>query len=129
MFHKVRPYVGEYIRYTKRAAIAVTLAVILSVVPHFLLYQIIAPLLSGQRPEPGFVFLRVLLTVLCLSGNAVLYVRGLDLSHYSAYNTLKNLRIALQGKLEQQPLGTIRELGNGRIKQVGDRIQKRIFRL
>ena len=129
MFHKVRPYVGEYIRYTKRAAIAVTLAVILSVVPHFLLYQIIAPLLSGQRPEPGFVFLRVLLTVLCLSGNAVLYVRGLDLSHYSAYNTLKNLRIALQGKLEQQPLVTIRELGNGRIKQVGDRIQKRIFRL
>ena len=42
-------------------------------------------------------------------------VHGLDLSHYSAYNTLKNLRAALQGKLEQQPLGTIRELGNGRI--------------
>ena len=40
------------------------------------------------------------------------------LSNTSAYNTLKNLRIALQGKLEHQPLGTIRELGNGRIKQV-----------
>ena len=118
MFQKVRPYMGGYIRYTKRAAVAVTLAVILSVVPYFLLYQIIAPLLSGQSPEPGFVLLRVLLTALCLTGNAVLYVRGLDLSHYSAYNTLKNLRIALQGKLEQQPLGTIRELGNGRIKQV-----------
>lgn len=109
---------GGYIRYTKHAAITVTLAVILSVVPYFLLYQIIAPLLSGQKPDAGFVFLRVLLTALCLAGNAVLYVHGLDLSHTSAYNTLKNLRIALQGKLEQQPLGTIRELGNGRIKQV-----------
>ena len=56
MLHRVRPYMGGYIRYTKHALIAVTMAVILSVVPYFLLYQIIAPLLSGQRPEPGFMF-------------------------------------------------------------------------
>ena len=59
--------------------------------------------------------LRAVLSAVCLVGNAVLYGYGLDMSHYSAYNTLKNLRAALQGKLEQQPLGTIRELGNGRI--------------
>ena len=35
-----------------------------------------------------------------------------------AYHTLKNLRVALQKKLENQPLGNIRELGNGRIKKV-----------
>ena len=36
----------------------------------------------------------------------------------SAYNTLKNLRISLQRKLEKQPLGNIKELGTGRIKKV-----------
>lgn len=109
---------GGYIRYTKRAAVAVTLAVILSVIPYFLLYQIIAPLVEGKKLELGYVMLRVLIAALCLVGNAILYVHGLDLSHISAYNTLKNLRTALKGKLEQQPLGQIRELGNGRIKQV-----------
>ncbi len=118
MFQKIKPYMGGYIRYTKRAAVAVTLAVILSVIPYFMLYQIIAPLTEGVGLTFGFVALRVAVTAVCLAGNAILYVHGLDLSHHSAYNTLKNLRIALKGKLEQQPLGTIRELGNGRIKQV-----------
>ena len=115
MFQKVKPYMGEYTRYTKRAAVAVTAAVILSVVPYFFLYQIIAALTAGEKISTGFVMLRAVLSAVCLVGNAVLYGYGLDMSHYSAYNTLKNLRAALQGKLEQQPLGTIRELGNGRI--------------
>ena len=109
---------GEYMKYTKRAAISVTIAVILSVIPYFLLYQIIAPLTEGRSISLTFVLVRVAITALCLSGNAILYVHGLSLSHLSAYNTLKNLRIALQNKLEKQPLGVIRELGNGRIKKV-----------
>ena len=109
---------GDYIGYTRRAAVSVTAAVILSVIPYFLLYQIIAPLIEGEQLSAGYVILRVLLTTICLSGNAILYVHGLELSHICAYNTLKNLRIALQEKLEKQPLGTIRELGNGRIKKV-----------
>ncbi len=118
MFQKVKPYMGEYTRYTKRAVVAVVAAVILSIVPYFFLYQIIAALTAGESISIGFVMLRAVLTAVCLVGNAVLYGHGLDLSHYSAYNTLKNLRTALQGRLEQQPLGTIRELGNGRIKKV-----------
>lgn len=118
MFQKVKPYMGEYTRYTKRAVISVTIAVILSIVPYFFLYQIIARLTAGEEVSTGFVMLRAVLTAACLVGNAVLYAHGLDLSHYSAFNTLKNLRTALQGKLEKQPLGTIRELGNGRIKKV-----------
>ena len=94
---------GDYIGYTRRAAVSVTAAVILSVIPYFLLYQIIAPLIEGEQLSAGYVILRVLLTTICLSGNAILYVHGLELSHISAYNTLKNLRIALQEKLEKQP--------------------------
>ena len=118
MFQKVKPYMGEYMKYTVRAAISVSVAVILSVVPYFILYQIIDPLVRGIALSTGFVMTRVLITVICLTGNAVLYIHGLSLSHLSAYHTLKNLRVALQKKLENQPLGNIRELGNGRIKKV-----------
>ncbi len=43
---------------------------------------------------------------------------GLKYSHISAYNTLKNIRVSLQKKLERQPLGTIQDMGNGRIKKL-----------
>jgi hypothetical protein len=48
---------------------------------------------------------------------ALLYLKGLDLSHKSAFNTLKNLRIKLQGKLENQPLGNIQDIGTGALKK------------
>ena len=118
MYKKIKPYMGGYLRYTRRSAVSITAAVILSVVPYFLLYQLIAPLLNGESLTSGYVALRVAITAVCLVGNAVLYVHGLGLSHYSAYNTLRNLRTALQGRLEQQPLGAIRELGKKRKKKV-----------
>lgn len=51
---------GKYVKYTRRAAVAVTLAVVLSVVPYFLLYQIIAPLVGGAHLAFSYVMLRVL---------------------------------------------------------------------
>ena len=44
-------------------------------------------------------------------------LKGLALSHQSAYHTLKNLRISLQCKLEKQPLGVIQEKGVGAHKK------------
>lgn len=114
MLDSVRPYMGKNLVYTVRAAVAITIAVILSVVPYFFLYQIIAPLIAGENLAFETVMFYVALTAMCLVGNAWLYVHGLSLSHLSAYNTLKNLRTALQGRLEAQPLGAIRDLGNGR---------------
>lgn len=118
MFSSVRPYMGEYFTFTVRAAVSISLAVILSVVPYLFLYQIIAPLVAGETLSFGYIALRVALTAVCLVGHAALYVHGLSLSHIAAFNTLKNLRIALQNRLENQPLGVIRALGNGRIKKV-----------
>jgi len=118
MFSKVKPYMGSYIKYTWLAAVCICLAVVLSVIPYFFLYQIITPLVAGESVSAGFVMWRMLWSALCLAGNAALYVQGLEFSHRSAYNTLFNLRVALQRKLEQQPLGAIRDLGNGRIKKV-----------
>lgn len=118
MFKKVKPYMGEYMSYTKKAVVCITIAIILSVFPYFFLYQMISPLISGDTLPAEKAVLYLVLIAVCMIGNAFLYVQGLCYSHYSAYNTLKNIRISLQKKLEAQPLGTIRALGNGRIKKV-----------
>ena len=64
------------------------------------------------------VLLYLGLIILCAILYAVLYVKGLALSHESAYHTLKNLRISLQSRLEKQPLGAIQEKGVGVIKKM-----------
>ena len=118
MFKKVKPYMGEYMNYTKKAIVCICTAIIFSVLPYFFLYQIIEPLITGQALSLPKIVVIMALTAVCMTGNALLYVKGLSYSHISAYNTLKNIRISLQKKMEAQPLGTIREYGNGRIKKM-----------
>ncbi len=118
MFEKVKPYMKEYRKYTYRAAFYILIATICSVIPYFLLYGIISPLVEDGEFSWYRSLALILGIAICLMLNAVLYVKGLAHSHYSAYHTLKNIRISLQEKLEAQPLGHIRKLGNGRIKNV-----------
>ena len=118
MFKRVAPYIGEFKKYTVWAVIMMSIGIIASVLPYFFLYQIISPLTAGESVDMKFVLIRVALVALCEIIYSLSYVQGLEFSHISAYNTLKNLRVSLQGKLEKQPLGTIKELGTGRIKKV-----------
>ena len=118
MFKRVAPYMGEYKKYTIWAAIMMSIGIIANVTPYYLMYQIIAPLTRGEHIDARFILIRVALIAVCEIVFSVSYVQGLTFSHIGAYNTLKNLRISLQGKLEKQPLGNIQELGTGRIKKV-----------
>ncbi len=118
MFKKVAPYIGEYRKYTVWAAILMSLGIVANVMPYFFLYQIIAPLTRGEHIDASYILLRVAAVAICEIIYSFAYVQGLTFSHISAYNTLKNIRISLQGKLEKQPLGNIQRLGTGRIKKV-----------
>ncbi len=118
MFKRVSPYIGEYKKYTVWAVIMMSIGIIASVAPYFFMYQIIAPLTRGEHIDTSFVLFRVVAIAVCEIIFSVTYVQGLEFSHISAYNTLKNLRVSLQKKLEKQPLGNISELGTGRIKKV-----------
>ena len=118
MFKRVAPYIGEYKKYTVWAVIMMTIGIIASVLPYFFLYQIISPLTRGESIDMTFLLIRVAAVAVCEIIYSVTYVQGLAFSHVSAYNTLKNLRISLQSKLEKQPLGNIKEMGTGRIKKV-----------
>ncbi len=118
MFKRVSPYIGEYKKYTVWATIMMSIGIIANIVPYFFLYQIISPLTRGEHIDSSFILIRVVAVAVCEIIFSFFYVQGLTFSHISAYNTLKNLRVSLQGKLEKQPLGNITELGTGRIKKV-----------
>jgi ATP-binding cassette subfamily B protein len=117
LFKKVLEYAGVY-RKTTYAAIAAMLAgLIASVVPFFLAYMILRSLLMRETLVFGTAAAIVAAIAVCGVLYALLYFKGLDLSHKAAFNTLKNLRITLQGKLENQPLGNIQDIGTGAIKK------------
>ena len=118
MISSVSPYIGKYKKYTVIASILTTLGIIANVVPYFFLYQLIVPLVRHELPSFHFVIVRVAAIFVCLALYAILYSRGLAFSHISAYNTLKNIRVSLKSKLENQPLGNIKEIGTGQIKRV-----------
>jgi ATP-binding cassette subfamily B protein len=118
MFKKVAPYIGKYKKYTVWAAILMSLGIVANVTPYFFLYQIISPLTKREQIDLKYVMIRVAAILICEIIYSVFYVQGLEFSHISAYNTLKNLRVSLQGKMEKQPLGNIQNLGTGRIKKV-----------
>lgn len=118
MFQKVLEYTGEYRKTTYAAVAAMLVGIVMNVLPFWFVYQIIRPLLTRESMTAGYVILRIAAIAVCALLYAVFYVWGLSLSHRSAYNTLKNLRISLQGKLEKQPLGAIQEKGVGSIKKM-----------
>lgn len=118
MFKKVLGYTGEYRKTTYAAMTVLFLAVAVNAVPFLFVYQLICPVLGYGEMDAVGVIWRVAAIAVCVALYAVLYVYGLVLSHRSAFNTLKNLRISLQGKLEKMPLGVIQEKGIGTIKKM-----------
>lgn len=118
MFSKIKPYMGNYVRYTYAALATMIIALIAYTVQFFMVYRIIRPLIVGETLSASYLAIHIAIIFLFELVYAYLYVLGLKFSHISAFNTLKNLRISLQKKLERQPLGTIHDMGNGRIKKL-----------
>lgn len=111
-------YAGEYKKTTYASIIWLVIGVSMNVLPFLFVYQLILPLFGyGSMSTEGIIW-RIGAVFLCGILYAVCYVKGLSLSHKSAYHTLMNLRISLQGKMEKQPLGTIQEKGVGTIKKL-----------
>ena len=109
---------GNYVRYTYAALATMIIALIAYTVQFFMVYRIIRPLIVGETLSASYLAIHIAIIFLFELVYAYLYVLGLKFSHISAFNTLKNLRISLQKKLERQPLGTIHDMGNGRIKKL-----------
>lgn len=118
MFRKVLEYAGEYRKKTYLSVAVLLCGVAASVIPYFFAYQLIVPLLGYGGMDAAGIAWRVAAIAFCGVLYALLYVKGLSLSHESAYHTLENIRVSLQRKMEKQPLGTIQEKGVGVIKKM-----------
>lgn len=118
MFQKALDYTDDFRKTTYAAIVWMLVGVAMNVLPFLFVYQLITPLLGYGEMSVSGVIGRIVAITLCGILYAVFYVHGLELSHESAYHTLENIRISLQGKLEKQPLGTIQEKGVGTIKKM-----------
>lgn len=118
MLKKVLEYTGEYRKTTYAAIVSMLAGMVMNVLPFLFIYQMIRPILLREDFTTGYLLVRIAAIAVCVLLYAILYIRGLGLSHESAYHTLKNLRISLQGKLEKQPLGVIQEKGVGAVKKM-----------
>ncbi len=116
MFKKILGYAGEYRKTTYKAIAAMLVGMVMQVLPFWFIYQIVRPLLLREAVSAEYVIWRVAGIGLSTGLYAVFYIWGLSLSHNAAYNTLKNLRLSLQNKLENLPLGVIQEKGVGSIE-------------
>ena len=118
MFRKVLEYTGEFRKTTYCAIVVILSAGLLNALSFFFIYQILSHFLGFSQLSIAAIAWRVGACLLCVVMHAVLYIKGLMLSHMSAYHTLENLRLSLQGKLEKLPLGVIQEKGTGTIKKM-----------
>jgi ATP-binding cassette subfamily B protein len=117
LFKKVLEYAGVYRKTTYAAIVAMLAGLAASVAPFFFVFHILRPLLMKEPAAFGAAAAITAAIAACGVLYALLYLKGLDLSHKSAFNTLKNLRITLQRKLENQPLGNIQDIGTGALKK------------
>lgn len=118
MLKKVFEYAGPYKKDLYHATFIILISVLMGVIPFILAYQVITPLVTGENIKYDYAAIRVLGVLFCLVLQAFLYGWGLDLSHKAAYNTLLQLRISLQKRMEQLPLGFIHDKGIGTIKKL-----------
>lgn len=118
MFQKIFEYAGPHKRGIYAATVVILASVTMGVLPFVLAYQVITPLVMGAEIDTSFVISRVALVLACLVLQAVLYGWGLSISHRAAYNTLLRLRVSLQKRFENLPLGNIQAKGTGAAKKL-----------
>lgn len=118
MLKRIMVYAGPEKKKTVLATVLIFAAVLMQVLPFLLAYQLIAPLVLGQGLLPEDIFRNVGAILLCLVLYGVLYTLGLSVSHEAAFGILEKIRISMQKKMENQPLGVIQERGVGMIKRL-----------
>lgn len=118
MFKRIMIYAKEDKGKTILATIFIFIAVLMSVIPFLLAYQIIAPLVMGETIDMQTVLARVAGVLLCLVLHGIFYVVGLSLSHDAAFHILERIRVTMQERMEKLPLGVIQEKGTGMLKRL-----------
>ena len=118
MIKKLFYYGKENNKTTILSIILLFFAALLLILPFLFIYQTIYAIVSEQKITTIFVLKEAMAILICLIIQAVLYVKGLSLSHKAAYGTVMNIRVSLQNKMEKLPLGIIESKGVGAFKKI-----------
>ena len=118
MIKKLFYYGKENNKTTILSIILLFFAALLLILPFLFIYQTIYAIVSEQKITTIFVLKEAMAILICLIIQAVLYVKGLSLSHKAAYGTIMNIRVSLQNKMEKLPLGIIEGKGVGAFKKI-----------
>lgn len=118
MIKKLFYYGKENNKTTILSIILLFFAALLLILPFLFIYQTIYTIVSEQKITTIFVLKEAMAILICLIIQAVLYVKGLSLSHKAAYGTIMNIRVSLQNKMEKLPLGIIESKGVGAFKKI-----------
>lgn len=118
MIKKLFYYGKENNKTTILSIILLFFAALLLILPFLFIYQTIYAIVSEQKITTIFILKEAMAILICLIIQAVLYVKGLSLSHKAAYGTIMNIRVSLQNKMEKLPLGIIESKGVGAFKKI-----------
>lgn len=118
MFGKILEYAGRYKKNIYLSVLVLVLAVICSVIPYFVVYKFLTPLLSGELPGTEQAVWGIGCIAASLLLNTILYNIGLTLSHKGAYHILENIRNYAKDKLLKMPMGDIEGLGTGALRKL-----------
>lgn len=118
MIKKLFYYGKENNKTTILSIILLFFAALLLILPFLFIYQTIYAIVSEQKITTIFVLKEAMAILICLIIQAVLYVKGLSLSHKAAYGTIMNIRVSLQNKMEKLPLGIIESKSVGAFKKI-----------
>lgn len=118
MIKKLFYYGKENNKTTILSIILLFFAALLLILPFLFIYQTIYAIVSEQKITTIFVLKEAMAILICLIIQAVLFVKGLSLSHKAAYGTIMNIRVSLQNKMEKLPLGIIESKGVGAFKKI-----------
>jgi ABC-type multidrug transport system fused ATPase/permease subunit len=116
-FKKVYAFADERKKYMGRAVSLLTAGAILSVVPYYVIYQLILQLTGGQTKTSVYIgATAAIFASLFLKHISTEY--GLKASHHLAYNTLAGMRKHAAEKLLNMPMGNVQQYGSGELKKI-----------
>jgi len=118
MISYVLKYAGKYKKKTYIAMALLSIGVLFSIAPYYVVFRLIKPLLDHEELTVGTAVTLVVIFFACILLYKVFYCFGLKYSHEGAFHTLKNLREYVQHKIEGMPLGNIQDIGTGQLKKM-----------
>lgn len=114
-FAKIYAFASDRKKHMGRAVLLLSAGAILSILPYYMVYQIILHFIDGHQDVGFYIFAGIVILVsMMLKHTATEY--GLKSSHKLAYDTLAGMRKHAANKLLHMPMGHIQRYGSGDLK-------------